>query len=405
MYKMQKTVLSALTATVIITAGYADTFDEAFKNGEVSGQVRVGYIYNNPKLSDEKTMHATAVGGQLKYETAKFYGFDAGAAFYTSHDIYALSGDKSDEKRDEELSSGKGHYSVLAESYIDYTQDAFTLRIGRQLIDTPYADSDDIRMTPNTFEAALASYTLNDFTFIGAYLTRWQGPDSESEYEFTDLAEGNGIALAAVTYGSDMLEAGVWYYGAAKTADVYYADAIAHLAVGDGIALSGGLQFADQSERNGSGIGANLYGAIAEAGTNGLSLGIAYNKVNVENGKEYFGGFGGGAAFVNMDETTAGAISLNQDVEAWKYRAAYDFTEIGLNGFILQYDYGVYDGKEHSRIYEHNVIVAYAPTETWDAEVIYAHVDDAEKDLRVDHSGHPADGTFDRVLFRTNYNF
>lgn len=384
----------------------ADTLREALTDGVVSGQIRIGHIYNKPKLSDEKSSYATAVGGQLKYETAKFYGLDAGVAFYTSHDIRALSGDKDSSERNEDLASSNGYYNILAESYIDYTQDAFSIRVGRQLIDTPYADSDDIRMTPNTFEAAYASYDLDDFTFIGAYLTRWQGPDSESDYEFDDLVSGSdGMLMLAATYSSDMLESGIWYYGEDRIAEIFYVDAIVTLAVAKETELSVGLQFADQRENHASGIGAQLYGGLLELHNSGWTIGMAYDDVRVNSGKEYFGGFGGGAAFVNMDDTTAGALSLAQDVVAWKYTLSYDLAVAGVDGLSLEYSYGDYDGKAHSGVHEHNMVVAYASTENWDAEFVYAHVDDAERDLGVDHSGHPADGTFDRVLARVNYNF
>ncbi len=401
--------MSALAASLLTTSSvYAESINKAFQNGEVSGQVRLGYINFNPDASGEKTQSATAAGGQLKYETAKFYGFDAGVAFYTSHDIPDLSGDRGEGKRNEELASSEGHYSVLAESYLDYSYDAFTVRVGRQLIDTPYADSDDIRMTPNTFEGAVASYGLNDFTFIGAYLTRWQGPDSESEYEFVDLVGGDGVAMLAATYASDMIEAGAWYYGADKAADVIYADAIATMTLEAGATLSVGLQFADQSEKSRSGYDATLYGAMAEVGHMGLTLGVAYDTLDVADNKSYFGGFGGGVAFVNMDETTIGTMEINHDVEAWELIIAYDFSAMGVEGLSVEYDYGMFDGdhqhlgvgeKDHE-VTEQDIIISYAPSESWDADLIYCHFKDENQNLAGGD-----DYSFNRLLVRANYNF
>lgn len=383
----------------------ADTIEEAFANGIVSGQIRLGSIYDDPRLDDETTRYATALGGQLRYETAKYHGLDIGVAFYTSHDVQSLSGESEEGRRDTELSSEAGHYDLLAEAYIDYTYGDFTVRIGRQRIDTPFADSDDIRMTPNTFEAAFATYAHEEFMFIAAYLTRWQGPDSESEYRFVDLAEdSDGLFLGAVTYASDALEAGVWYYDEEQTASILYADLIVTYTLPE-VGLSGGVQFADQREQGSSGIGATLYGAIAGVEYGQFTLGAAYNSVDVEEGHEFFGGFGGGAAFVNMDETTAGALSLDQDVVSWKFSAGYDLETVGIPGLTIEYAYGDYDGQEHSRIHEQDVVLAYAPIATWDVELIYAHIRDGEKDLGVDHSGHPADSTFDRLLARVNFDF
>jgi len=48
------------------------------------------------------------------------------------------------------------------------------LKIGRQELDTPFADSDDIAMIPNSFEAAIftSNYLANSSIFLG-YIKRW----------------------------------------------------------------------------------------------------------------------------------------------------------------------------------------------------------------------------------------
>ncbi len=383
-----------------------DTLVNAFTNGKVSGQIRAGYINFNPKLSGEPTTFATALGGQLKYETAPYHGFYLGAAFYTSHTVNGLSGDRSDKKRNYELSGDDRHYDLLGEVYAGYKLDRLNIKAGRQLIDTPYADSDDIRMTPNTFEGIVASYVMGDFSFIGAYLTKWQGPDAD-DYDFVDLLGpgANGVTMAAVTYASDSIEAGLWYYGADKTADVFYGDLIGTYAISEDIELKGGLQYANQSERSNSGIDATLFGAMAELGFAGVTLGAAYDTLNVDDGKGYFGGFGGGVGFVNMDEMTAGTFIVSQGADAFKVGIAYDFAEIGADGFTTEYNYGRFEGDKHSSASEQDFYLTYAHGETWDVEVTYAIIKDVDKDIGEDVSGNPADGGFDRLLVRANYNF
>ena len=392
-------------AEEVTAAAAPNTLADAFKNGEVSGQIRAGYIKHKFALSGEQDTYSTALGGQLKYETGKFYGFDLGVAFYTSHSIDALSGDKADGEFDEGLASIDGHYDLLAEAYLDYSYKNFKIRAGRQLIDTPYADSDDIRMTPNTFESVVATYTYSDFSFIGAYLTRWQGPDAE-EYEFVDLlGEGDGVAMLAVTYATEAIEAGLWYYRADKAADVIYADTIGTYAISEEIELTGGIQIAKQSEKNNSGFDATLYGAMAEIDFSGLTLGIAYDALDVDDGKEYFGGFGGGVGFVNMDEYTAGTFIVSQSGDAWKAMAGYDFSELGIAGLTVEYHFGEFTGDKHGKVIEQNLILAYTPNDDWDIELVYANIEDSHNDLGEDEFGNPADESFDRLLVRANYNF
>lgn len=400
---MNKRIIGSLFIMIMSVNVYGNALDDMFNNGKFNGQIRTGYIYDDMKNENSPINYATALGGQLKYETASLYGVSLGAAFYTSHRITFLSGD--DEKYNNEL-SGDTHYDLLAEAYMNYQYDSFNLRVGRQLIDTPYADSDDIRMTPNTFEGIVASYGMGDFTVIGAYLTKWQGPDAGS-YEFEDLIpEEGGVTMLASVYEESDVEAGVWYYHVDNIADVFYADIAKTYSINDSMSLTGALQFADQSEINHSGIEGTLYGAMLEIGYQGFTFGLAYDKLNVDHDKEYFGGFGGGVGFVNMFETTAGVFSARQDITAWKSTIAYDFTDFGMNGMTLLYDFGTFEGDVQYKAKEHNLIFSYAPLETWDVEIAYAYIDDVDKNIAEDEITQlPTDASIHRVLARVNYNF
>ncbi len=50
------------------------------------------------------------------------------------------------------LGSNGQSYSILGESYLKFQYGNSSIKAGRQIIDTPYADSDDIGMVPNSFE-------------------------------------------------------------------------------------------------------------------------------------------------------------------------------------------------------------------------------------------------------------
>ena len=387
--------LTFLTAMVLSSLNASDML-------KVDVQVRLGYVGYTYSDNSRAEDFASALGGQVKVETKDWNGFNLGASFYASHLIRDLSGDVSDGTRDYELAGEENSYNIISEAYIAYKVDSFTFKVGRQLIDTPYADSDDIRMTPNTFEGAIATYGMGNFTFIGAYLTRWQGADAES-YEFVDLLgeDANGVSVLATTFSNDYLEASLWYYGADKTADVIYADAIWTYALSKGIELKGGLQYANQSEKNNSGIGGTLYGATVEATFSGLSLVASYNSLDVDSSKEYFGGFGGGVGFVNMDEMTAGTFSISQSGRGFKVGVAYDFSQLGVNDLSLSYDYGNFKGDLLHEANEQNIVLSYASTNNWDVELICSLLEDVNEDFGEDEK----DGGFTRLLTRVNYNF
>lgn len=117
-----------------------NSFSEMFEKSSHSGEIRFGYLMAKPEMSGEKTLDDFAAAGQLKIETASWNGFVLGGAFYTSHSITQPD----DEDYNLELAGPDQHYDLLAEAYIDYTSDDLNLRLGRQVIDTPFADSDDI---------------------------------------------------------------------------------------------------------------------------------------------------------------------------------------------------------------------------------------------------------------------
>ncbi|QOP40583.1 hypothetical protein [Sulfurimonas marina] len=154
-----------------------DNFKNMFQDGEVSGQVRVVYAGYHNKNSDPD-LYATAIGGVLKYELAAYNGFHGGVAFYTSKDIPALSGNG--ENRNLELSSSEGEDQDMNEAYINYKYNYFNLRFGRQVLDTPLADSDDIRMIQNTFEAYVASYIKHGWELQAGHIESWHGIDLEN---------------------------------------------------------------------------------------------------------------------------------------------------------------------------------------------------------------------------------
>ncbi len=381
-----------------------NTLAEAFKQGTTSGQIRAGFIGSRPdggNATDPETM-ATALGGQLKFETAALSGISAGAALYTSHTNNALSGDKAEGKFNEDF--GNPNYDLFAEGYLNYEYNDLNIRVGRQLIDTPYADSDDIRMTPNTFEGAFATYGMGSITFNLGYLTQWQGPDADGGYEFNPLVEGsNGTALLSVVYEKDNIEASVWYYNVENIMNIYYGDAAYTFQINETISLIGAVQVGHQDEINNSLSQGTLYGAMLELDISDLSISFAYDHTEVDEGKQYFTGFGGGVGFVNMYEMTATTITISDTVSSWKANVSYDFSSVVIEGLSVAYDYGnfVAESITDGSATEQNFTLAYVPSAEWDIEAIYAIVDD-EISTKINGG---TDHSFNTVLVRANYNF
>ena len=338
----RKELSVVVTVLILSTEAIADStsvnsIDKMFSEGKVSGQIRMGHISYETKVARTQDTSATAIGGQLKFETASFEGFSIAAAAYTSQDIKSLSGNQGDGKFATDLSSSERNYTEMAEAYINYAKGGFNFRGGRQLIDTPLADSDDIRMTPHTYEAYIASYTLEDLglTFIGANLQRWQGFDSDyANVTSSGWAETgvDGTWMGAVTLEKDNIAASVWYYDVDESAKATYVDVAYTMEINSDVAITVGAQYLTESESDNSGIDGSIAGVMVEAGIGSLTLAGAYNNVSVDDGKSIFEGFGGGSSYTNIDTNTAGFLhdGTSGDGESYVLSVGYEIADTNI---------------------------------------------------------------------------
>ncbi|NWF66303.1 MAG: outer membrane porin, OprD family, partial [Campylobacterales bacterium] len=157
--------MKKIVAISVITSAtlFANSF-EMFEKGEVNGEIRTGYINLDTKNSGSNS--AFALGGHLKYETTSIYGVSFGAGAYTSQGLGLNEDDKNPDFFD---TDGKS-FTILGESYINYKFDKWSVKAGRQIVDTPFANTDDIRMAPNLFEGVVASFEpIENLVIIGAY--------------------------------------------------------------------------------------------------------------------------------------------------------------------------------------------------------------------------------------------
>ena len=337
------------------------------KDGKVTGQFRTLYSGFNHK--NTTNTYATAVGGMLKYETAQYKGVSAAAAMVTTNDIRALSG--AEEAHNDGL-SGKGRsYTQLSEAYLNYSYKALTLRGGRQIIDTPLADSDDIRMLPNTFEAYTMLYNYKNLTFMLSDLERWQGRDAGIDNGWSKTGK-NGVQLAGVSFSDKLLDASAWYYnisdpssqdianGSEAVANrTLYSDLSAHINLDDGVFLHLNLQYLLQKELDASNIAANIYGFMGEVVYHKFGIRVAYNGSKKEQGKKSFGGYGGGTLYTSMDTMILDEITADRDAHAVMGAMSYHYKHLKF-----LYAYGDFRGHADSlgikaHIVEQNIAAKY----------------------------------------------
>lgn len=389
-----------LLSTVAVVALHAGAIDEAFSEGKVNGQIRAAYIQNDYDAGGDD--YAGAIGGILKYETKTLNNLTLGIAAYVSQDLRFISGDD-EHKSPDFFNDERKSYVYLGEAYADYTTDVWNVRIGRQQIDTPFADTDDIRMHPNTFEAAMATYKgFEHTTVLGGYLSRMAGYDSGddiSSFKRLDGDDSHGAAVIGVMNDSiEKLGVQGWYYSVDNIADMVYADATYLIPFSDDAGLELSAQFARFNEKSGSGIDGNVYGLAASLNAGALTLGAAYNGGNNDTGKAPTVGFGGGPYFTSMEEWT---IEGMNDAKACQLSAELDLADAGLEGVALALLYGDFKSDtDNTKVREWDFVASFEWNEVISGDISYATIDDKHN-----NADGGSDAGYDRFLVRVNYNF
>ena len=376
-----------------------EKFKGMFIDGKVSGQVKSVYAGYEQKADASADTYATALGGQLKYELASLNGFNAGVAFTTSQDMGFATGDKESSENNDELSSSAGNYTQVSEAYINYAYDTFNFRAGRQMLDTPLADSDDIRMVPNTFEAYIATYNISDFTFTAGNLQHWQGFDAELLDDPWIKTGEDGTWFAGMAYSS-AVNFSAWYYNITKTTNASYADIDFSYEITEDMSFFMTMQYLHESELDNSAIEADIYGAMAEFSLYGIGFNIAYNKADKKENKESFSGFGGGTLFTSMDTMILDEIAKDRDTSAIVGGVVYNMGDLSF-----LYAYGDFVGdadgspeKVKAHIVEQNMGFEYNVNEEFVVVAIYVLEEDKESSVSNDND-------WNRLQVMVKYDF
>jgi len=167
------TKLSFATILVLGTALFATAADDlasAFQEGKLDGRLRFQYFNTDWDTNDWGTKpdgdsQGAAVGGSLIYKTAPLYGVSAGAGFYTTQptgmwtedDNGDTAGHPKNTTASDLFARGPGAatdfsagYSVMAQSYLQYTIAQSKITGGRFLMTNPWITPNDTDRYPRS---------------------------------------------------------------------------------------------------------------------------------------------------------------------------------------------------------------------------------------------------------------
>lgn len=165
----------------IVVASDSTSILSAFKKGSVNGHFRYFWMHtdNRKGLTD---YYANAAGGGLRYETAKFHGFQlAISGFYLfnlgSSDFSKIDSASGQGNRyeialfDVENLQNRNNISRLEELYLKYSFKTSNITFGRQLVNSPFINLQDGRMLPTGVEGLWAEINqVRHLKFEGGWI-------------------------------------------------------------------------------------------------------------------------------------------------------------------------------------------------------------------------------------------
>jgi hypothetical protein len=367
-------------------------------------QVRAGYI----TFLEEGTSRtsAYALGGHYHFDTKRWNGLALGLSAYA---VLNLGMNQNDLQLNPDFFDNKGDsFAQLTEVYLDGKWGNTELKLGRQILDTPHADSDDIRMIPNYFEAyTLRNSDVQDLRLSVGFIRKmagWEnGVDASSFVNIgqtlgTDNIEGVYYASASYDAIKD-LSLSLWYYHYTDIAMVFYSEIGYEYHASKALDVIFGLQY-DISQETGSAFlgqqDAHTFGASVEFVSEmiGVHLLMAYNKDSGDTGASSLN-LGGGALFTSMEDQTLDA--MGQAGEAWMIGLGYHFDAIGVEGLNAGVAYGCFTANKASsyKANELDVVIEYTFNERFSLVTAYASTQFENQGV----------SDYSQLRVVTNYNF
>ncbi len=378
---------------------------EIFAIDHTDTQLRAGYICrNSPDGSMDSD--ALAVGGHLHLETKRYGGILAAAELYTVQDMGVQNSDP--QKIDPDFfGNDKEGFSTLSQAYLDALWGNTRIVAGRQMLNTPHADSDDIRMMPNYFMAyTVSNNDIESLTLRAGKILKMAGWENGGNPEKfvniqqafgTDGTNGGIYYLSALYNGFYDTVLQAWYYNIPDIAELLYLEGAKEF-YSDRYHTVIGFQYenaADTGEKLLGDYDSSTWGGTLQLNIVELRVFATLSFNRTEGAGGAFRSLGGGPFFTSLEELTLDTIGAPG--YAWTSSISYDMTQSDIEGLRTTLAYGQFRADEHADFdaSELDLTINYAFTDRLDIAAAYAYIDD-KADITGDYS-------LVRVIL--NYNF
>lgn len=255
--------IAAILAFAGAPAARADTFSGFLSRGHLWGQFRSYYFRRDYGATSAVNADAFAVAGLFNYRTPRFLGgFSLEASYFTAN---ALGSHATDPARIDLTLSGRANsINALGQAYLQYTGHGALLRLGDQVLATPWAGPSDSRVLPETYQAGYAVLTpTRDLRLSALWILRHRGRTSDGYFRDNnyyppawhgdanygvlgnlpaDAPGSAGTVAAGAGYERDGLKITGWYYDFHDFAHLLYAQVQETLASNRPIEPFAGVQ-------------------------------------------------------------------------------------------------------------------------------------------------------------------
>jgi hypothetical protein len=337
--------ISALT----LCAGDSDSLQNAFKNGKISGALDVyGESYS---MSDSTQKdHGFSLGSvALDYETGTYKGFKASLGFRSNHNFSEVEvGDYGD---------GSEPSAVLGTANISYTNDYFSLILGRQEIDLEWMG--DFHEAYTGVISAIPNTTI---TYVHSVRYDGNAGNDDSALGNFDKTNGNnGIDVIDIKYDGlikGMLLNG-YYYHAQDLADWYGAKVdFDNEIFGATVQYAASDEKATPSVPNGS-----ILALEARSTVKGVALSMGYITTDKDGGVGSMANVGD-----NINPLEDGNKVYEVDADTVYGSVTYEFSELELSAMYGTTDYGTNNENEL------NIGLEYSGIKDFTLSAIYVNI-------------------------------
>ncbi|MBC5808282.1 MAG: OprD family outer membrane porin [Candidatus Eremiobacter antarcticus] len=285
-------------------------------------------FYHTRSFQKGTNQYAFSLGGNFHVEGDLFQNFGAGLTYGSANPLG--SQDPNPKKRDTSLSQFAGPVSVLEEAYGQYHTPFVSLRVGRQIIKTPWAHASDSRIIPNAFQGVSASAKASSsLTFFVDRMVRFKSRPSAT-FDANDLLSNKftrGVLAAGAVYSQPRFAAQAWYYDFYDTARMGYVDAIERFQLKSKYHPFVAAQYvaeAGDTHRLSANVNAHGYGVNVGVANDRGDLSLSYNNVPFRNKAFNSGGIASPYTFSDTDPlyTTSTGTGLIDKGAGHAYRGA-----------------------------------------------------------------------------------